>query len=434
MVTADVQTAFLNAKCDDVIFIRPPKDAEGDRTVLWQLKRSLYGLRKSPKLWHEHLTRLLEQEGWLPSFHDPAVYIHKSGEGMIVVHVDDLCFSASEDLVNSTVAALRKSIILKTCDPLTEAGGEAEFLGRTIKRKGSVYTLSGDAKLIDLALEELGLVGCKSVATPGVAVREEDEELLGEEDKKMYQRQCGRLLYISQDRPDVQFSTKTASCGMVSPTKSHLVSLKRIYRYLSTRKTLTYIFDVAEDDLFHPKVYCDSDWASCAKTRRSTSGVVVMVGTAVIATYSRTQTTIALSSAEAELTSMTSGVCDLIHLRNLLGELGYGSKSCTVYSDSQAALDALRRGGVGRIKHVSIRVLFLSSLVKNGTIAIRKVPGEKNVSDLLTKHVTQAVLKVLIPLLPFVMEEVHQVDKVSFEDSARSSGQGQEGKKEGGEG
>jgi hypothetical protein len=79
-------------------------------------------------------------------------------------------------------------------------------------------------------------------------------------------------------------------------------------------------------------------------------------------------------------------------------------------------------------------VLFLSSLVKNGTIAIRKVPGEKNVSDLLTKHVTQAVLKTLLPLLPFAMEEVQQDNKVSFVDSVRSSGQGQEGKKEGGEG
>ena len=75
------------------------------------------------------------------------------------------------------------------------------------------------------------------------------------------------------------------------------------------------------------------------------------------------------------------------------------NRSLTLFSDSQAAIDSLKRGGVGRIKHVALRVLFLSSLIKNKLIEVKKVAGEVNVSDILTKHVPRNVLHKLLSLL-----------------------------------
>eukprot|EP00974_Lingulodinium_polyedra_P082078 7946493-Lingulodinium_polyedra.AAC.1 len=51
-------------------------------------------------------------------------------------------------------------------------------------------------------------------------------------------------------------------------------------------------------------VMTDSDWAGCARTRKSTSGGVVMRGRHLIKHWSGTQSTAALSSAEAELISL----------------------------------------------------------------------------------------------------------------------------------
>jgi len=166
---------------------------------------------------------------------------------------------------------------------------------------------------------------------------------------------------------------------------------------------LVYTYDVTEEALTRPTAFVDSDWAGDQKTRRSTSGVVVMVGSAIVTTSSRTQTTVALSSAEAELLAMTSGVVDLLFLRNLLREIGIVGVTVTMHSDSQAALDALHRGGVNKMKHIAIRSLFLSSLVKSGVVVVKKVKGEDNVADILTKHVPSTILMKLLGFLPLVL-------------------------------
>eukprot|EP00971_Amphidinium_carterae_P047663 938837-Amphidinium_carterae.1 len=51
--------------------------------------------------------------------------------------------------------------------------------------------------------------------------------------------------------------------------------------------------------------YCDSDWAGCPVSRKSTTGVICQLWNCSIVHYSRTQATVAQSSAEAELYALT---------------------------------------------------------------------------------------------------------------------------------
>ena len=72
--------------------------------------------------------------------------------------------------------------------------------------------------------------------------------------------------------------------------------------------------------------YVDSDWAGCSSTRKSTSGgLLYLLGTPIMA-WSRTQSTVALSSGEAELYAMGSGVTEAIHIRHLLLESQVSTK------------------------------------------------------------------------------------------------------------
>jgi hypothetical protein len=68
-------------------------------------------------------------------------------------------------------------------------------------------------------------------------------------------------------------------------------------------------------------VYVDSDWAGCSATSRSTTGFVITLLGTTINYGSRTQATIALSSAEVELCAINTGATEALHLRNLLMEL-----------------------------------------------------------------------------------------------------------------
>ena len=65
------------------------------------------------------------------------------------------------------------------------------------------------------------------------------------------------------------------------------------------------------------EVYTDSDWAGCSKTRRSTSGGVIKIGSHVVKTWSRTQKAVALSSGEAEVIALVMGVSEAIGVQRM---------------------------------------------------------------------------------------------------------------------
>jgi hypothetical protein len=158
-------------------------------------------------------------------------------------------------------------------------------------------------------------------------------------------------------------------------------------------------------DLTDLKLFADSDWAGCKRTRKSTSGAVLMAGNSILTTFSRTQSTIALSSCEAELGALVSGTNEILFFARLAKDVLGESVDVrlTLYSDSKAALDNLVKQGVGRMKHISIRALYLQEITRRKIINIAKVPGVDNVSDLLTKSVTHAVHAKLMERLPVDM-------------------------------
>ena len=87
---------------------------------------------------------------------------------------------------------------------------------------------------------------------------------------------AARANYLSADRIDVQYPCKEVCRSMAGPIAQSLKALKRIGRYLTGRPRLVYSFP--RQDLSAIDVYVDTDWARCARTRKSTSGGAVMLG------------------------------------------------------------------------------------------------------------------------------------------------------------
>eukprot|EP00973_Karenia_brevis_P026810 3699668-Karenia_brevis.AAC.1 len=106
-----------------------------------------------------------------------------------------------------------------------------------------------------------------------------------------------------------------------------------------------------------------------------------------IKTWSATQGAYALSSAEAELYGMVEGVTRAKGLVNLAQELGFGSLVNVIKlgTDSSAAKSFVCRRGLGKMRHLEIRELWLQKEVADGKLLVEKVPGEDNPADLMTK-------------------------------------------------
>ena len=112
---------------------------------------------------------------------------------------------------------------------------------------------------------------------------------------------------------------------------------------------------------------------------------------------SSTQSTVRLSSGEAEYAAMVKGVGDGLFVRNIL-EFYEEDSEVSLESDSTAALSAARRLGPGkRLRHVATEMLFLQQLVRQGVVKISKADGKAAFApDMSTKHLSwQAMAAIL---------------------------------------
>ena len=104
----------------------------------------------------------------------------------------------------------------------------------------------------------------------------EGEQELPERDHTRFRALAARANYLAADRPDCQFAAKEVCRLMSAPTELSLKAVKRLGRYLEGRPRLVYHYPWQEIDTID--VYSDTDWAGCPKTRKSTSGGVILLG------------------------------------------------------------------------------------------------------------------------------------------------------------
>ena len=117
----DVETTFLHEDLDEEIYIEQSPffvDPKNPHHVC-KLKKSLYGLRQSPRMWHLKLHTYLESIGFKRLEAKPNLYISKEGKTFILlgVYVDDL------PIASNSINAMRKTISqLKMKFPVKDLG------------------------------------------------------------------------------------------------------------------------------------------------------------------------------------------------------------------------------------------------------------------------------------------------------------------------
>ena len=126
-------------------------------------------------------------------------------------------------------------------------------------------------------------------------------------------------------------------------------------------------------------------------TRRSTSGGAATRGNHLIKHWSTTQTTVALSSAEAELTGICKGAAQSLGLQSLAADLGI-KLSVTIMTDATAAIGIARRRGLGKVRHLATADLWIQDRLRKKDFSLLKIPGSENPADILTKYVDKALM------------------------------------------
>ena len=142
------------------------------------------------------------------------------------------------------------------------------------------------------------------------------------------------------------------------------------------------------------KGYTDSDLGGCQKTGLSTSGGMVRIGLHWIRSWSKTQPSVTLSSAEAELVAMSKTAAEVLGVANLARDLGR-ELSGHILADSSSALAVVVRRGAGKLRHININHLWLQELEKRQVDPVKfgKIDGTDNPADSLTKYLDKELVK-----------------------------------------
>ena len=213
-----------------------------------------------------------------------------------------------------------------------------------------------------------------------------EEELLPSEEATEFRASAARLNFLSQDSPELQYPAKEVSQEMATTKIGAWKRVKRVSRFLLGREAVVWEYPW-QDEGHDLETFADSDWGGRTGSRKSTSGGLIMVGKHCIKTWSTTQGAIALSSAEAEFYAMIEATLRSKGMLSTMVEMGYPcSKKIWLHTDSSAAKSFVSRRGLGKMRHLEIRDLWLQKEVGDGAVVVLKIEGPKNPADLMTKY------------------------------------------------
>ena len=157
--------------------------------------------------------------------------------------------------------------------------------------------------------------------------------------------------------------------------------------------------------------YSDSDWAGSTDRKSQSSGMQFVDG-APLYSFSRMQSVIATSSATAEFYAVCATVEEMLLARDVLMFFGC-LVAASLHMDSAAARGICRREGVGKVKALEVRTLWLQQVSKAKTFALKTVKSLDNCADLGTKTLTAGTLSLLRAMNGLV-------DKKEMDDVSRA--------------
>ncbi|WVZ76189.1 hypothetical protein U9M48_024180 [Paspalum notatum var. saurae] len=265
----DVKSAFLNGFIEEEI-----------PDWVYKLKKVLYGLKQAPRTWYARLKSFLLKSGFVMGSVDKTLFLlSRGGDTLIVqIYADDIIFGGSSHaLVYSFAEQMSSEFEMSLM-------GELQFFLGLQMKQGPEGTFVHQAKYTRDILKKFNMGDSKLMTTPMSTNTALDADEDGEAvDQKEFRGMIGSLLYLTATKPDIQFTVCLCARYQASPRTSHHQAVKRIFRGFS-----------------------DADHAGCRIDRKSSFGTCQLLGTSLVSWSSRKQTSVALSTTEAEYVAAAS--------------------------------------------------------------------------------------------------------------------------------
>ncbi|KAI3815599.1 hypothetical protein L1987_15273 [Smallanthus sonchifolius] len=350
----DVKSAFLYGKVKEEVYVCQPPGFEDplNPNMVFKLDKALYGLHQAPRAWYETLSTHLLANDFVRGKIDSTLFIKKSGGDYLLVqiYVDDIIFG-------STNEGLRKEFegVMKSKFEMSAMGELSFFLGLQVNQK-------------------------------------EDGSLF------ISPTMIGSLMYLIALRPDIMFAVCICSRFQAKPKESHLIAVKRIFRYLKGKQRLGLWYPHGSN--FDFNAYTDSDFGGCCLDRKSTTGGCQFLGNRLVSWQCKKQTTVTISTCEAEYIAVASCCSQILWIQQQLRDYGLNFTGTPMFIDNNATMSITNNPVKhSKTKHIEIRYHFIRDCAEKRLIELVKVHTEDNFADLFTKAFDRT-------RLPFVIDNM----------------------------
>lgn len=391
MIQFDVKTAFLNGELEETIFMEIPNGIKHTTNQVCRLKRSLYGLKQSSRVWNSKFVMFMKKCKLAQSNSDPCVFYGEiNGEKVILLlYVDDgLILSHSKAALNVLIDKLSRAFKITL-------GNSNYYVGLEIQRDRKGKTIGiGQSAYIDKIIRRFNMEESKSISTPadvGTFLTSFDD---GDSEVRFpYREACGSLMYAATvSRPDISFAVGDVCRFMHKPNQMHVNAVKRIFRYLNHTKQMTITYGSENIELIG---YTDADHARDYETSRSVTGYAFILGGGVITWKSHQQSHITLSTTESEYVALCEGTKEAIWLRDLLEDVGFGQSNGTkIFCDNLNTIRWVENPKHHhRTKHINKQLHYTREKHQIGLIEVQHVASEDQLADMLTKPLTAIKFK-----------------------------------------
>nr|GEV49381.1 putative ribonuclease H-like domain-containing protein [Tanacetum cinerariifolium] len=240
----DVKSAFLYGDIKKEVYVCQPLGFEDPDypDKFYKVVKALYGLHQASRAWYETLANYLLENGFQRGKIEQTLFIKRQKDDILLVqiYVDDIISgSTNNDLCKAFEKLMKDKFQMSSM-------GELTFF-----------------------------VDEKSASTP----IDTKKPLLKDPDGKdadvhTYRSMIGSLMYLTSSRPDIMFAV--CSCARFQVTRSHLYTVKRIFRYLKGKPHLG--LGYSKDSPFNLVAYSDSDYAGASLDRKYATGGCQFLG------------------------------------------------------------------------------------------------------------------------------------------------------------
>ena len=408
----DIGNAFVQSDIDTELYMTFPPgypSESGNLKEVLKLLKALYGLKQAARLWNKLLISKFDKAGLHVCKTESGVLQakdDKDGLCLVDLHVDDYLILTSNEQLRTRIEKVMASIF-----DVKPQGELRLFLGIVVDKiddDKKVGIKLGQKPYHERLMESTGFDKEKpsdNVGNCSIKLSVHDSPGPGEDKPDWpYMSVGGSTIYSAfATRPDMCHRVVQLSRFNNNPGETHVKEQKNLLKYINGTLEIGVSFTKPKGEKkerVRITAFCDSDWAGCPDTRRTTCGYVIMVCGGPVAWKSHLKKTLALSSCEGEFMALNDVAREIMWMCRFLTEVGIPYDTPELYCDSNSAIywaeDPVQHQ---RNKHVELKYYYIRDIVGKELIKLFRINTKFNPSDLMTKLSTKMMTKTLRPVL-----------------------------------